>query len=317
MSLLFSEPNFNNSEFSTHQTLPLQEETPEILSKSEPLPTSEPSKALMNYITSILKKEDELTLKEKLEFSYGLCISIGSFNKDLVKEFTEEEHHLTMMNWIWRYRKKLKEFLLESGLKRNLNNSQNFESSPQKYNILLIEINFIIELLINILNFFVYLPITSSDILNLKLYEKLLKIKGYINSYVSQEVLNLTDFILKKWKTQVDFDNEEKIIARYKLNKLGIKRNRSGTDDQDTEADSIDNDTNGINNNIKINNLNIHNNQNINLNKKIKNKNIKVSFDLQQNSVAYFDKDDMPFQITLDQNKNLTDIKSVSASSVK
>ena len=161
------------------------------------------------------------------------------------------------------------------------------------------------------------MPITSSDILNLKLYEKLLKIKGYINSYVSQEVLNLTDFILKKWKTQVDFDNEEKIIARYKLNKLGIKRNRSGTDDQDTEADSIDNDTNGINNNIKINNLNIHNNQNINLNKKIKNKNIKVSFDLQQNSVAYFDKDDMPFQITLDQNKNLTDIKSVSASSVK
>ena len=101
------------------------------------------------------------------------------------------------------------------------------------------------------------------------------------------------------------------------MNKLGIKRNRSGADDQDTEADSIDNDTNGINNNIKINNLNIHNNQNINLNKKIKNKNIKVSFDLQQNSVAYFDKDDMPFQITLDQNKNLTDIKSVSASSVK
>ncbi len=273
----------------------------------------------MKIILSTLKNEEDLTLKDKLDFSFILSISKGNFTEETIKEFCEEECHLALLNWVWKYAKKLKKFKLESELREKylLNRENNFEEFFQKYNILLIEINFIIELLINILNFFVYLPITSSDILNLKLYEKLLKIKGYINSYVSQEVLNLTDFILKKWKTQVDFDNEEKIIARYKLNKLGIKRNRSGTDDQDTEADSIDNDTNGINNNIKINNLNIHNNQNINLNKKIKNKNIKVSFDLQQNSVAYFDKDDMPFQITLDQNKNLTDIKSVSASSVK
>ena len=308
MSFFNYDPKFNISEFSLHQALPLQEDTPELQSKPELFALADPSKDLLTFITSFMKKEDDLTLKEKLEFSYALNALLGNFTQDLVNEFNEEEYHLTLLNWVWRYRKKLKEFRLGSEcnyLKISLNNNQNFENLLPKYNILLIEINFIIELLINILNFFIYLPITSSDILNLKLYEKLVKIKGYIKSFVSKEVLNLTEFILNKWKTQIDIDDEEKIMARYKLNNLGIKRNRTGTEDQDTEADSVDNDINGINNNIKINNLNINNNNqnNINLNKKIKNKNIKVSFDLSHNSVIFFDKEDAPLQISLDKEK--------------
>ena len=116
-------------------------------------------------------------------------------------------------------------------------------------------------------------------------------------------------------------ENEEKIIARFKLNKLGIKKNRTveeKIEEQATEADSVDNDANvDYLNNINNNNIIIHNNGNINLNKKIKNKNIKISFDLSQNSICYFNKDDMPFQITLDKQKNETDVKSDFSSSIK
>jgi hypothetical protein len=266
----------------------------------------------MTPILSTLKKEEDLTLKEKLEFSYCLSIAITSFNEDMIKEFNEEECHLTLLNWVWRYGKKFKEFRIENEIKNSINLTQNFDIFFPKYNILLIEINFIMDLLINILNIFIFLPITSNEILNLKLYEKLSKIKKYIKSFANQDILNLTDIILQKWKAQVDAENEEKIITRFKLNNLGIKRNRTveeKIEEQATEADSVDNDTNIDSiNNINNNNIIIHNNGNINLNKKIKNKKIKISFDLSKNSVCYFNKNDMPFQITLDKQKNKTDV---------
>lgn len=100
--------------------------------------------------------------------------------------------------------------------------------------------------------------------------------------------------------TEVDIDNEKIIITRYKLNQLGIKRGRTQEDKEDkeeTEADSIDDTEDDIKNNVnKSNNYS-------NLNKKIK-KNIKVSFDFQKNSIIYFKKDDIPFQITLDKQIN-------------
>ena len=156
--------------------------------------------------------------------------------------------------------------------------------------------------LINILYF---LPITSSELLNLKLYEKLSKIKEYIKPFVQKDIVNLADIILLRWKELIDLESEQKIIAKFKLNKLGIKRIREEKiAEQTTETDSTDNDTiinieTNINNNIIINN-----NKKINLNKKFKNKKIKVSFDLSRNSVIKYNKDDMPFQITLEKQKN-------------
>ena len=258
-------------------------------------------KNIQEFILKTIKNDDDLTLREKITFSFLLGLNTKCFNDEFIREFNEEECHLSLLNWVWRYKKKLKQFQLQNQLKNNF--FDNFEIFLPQYNKLLIEINIIMELLINILNFFVFLPINSSDILHLKLYEKLIKIKGYIKSYANEYILNLINLVLDKWKSTVDEENEQKIITRHKLSQLGIKHPRS-TDDkddkEDTEADSVDyNEENKVNN---INNNSIIY-SNSNLNKKTKN-NIKVSFDLQQNQVIYFQKDDIPFQITLDKQKN-------------
>ena len=255
-------------------------------------------KNIQEFILKTIKNDDDLTLREKITFSFLLGLNTKCFNDEFIREFNEEECHLSLLNWVWRYKKKLKQFQLQNQLKNNF--FDNFEIFLPQYNKLLIEINIIMELLINILNFFVFLPINSSDILHLKLYEKLIKIKGFINSYANDYLLNLINFVLNKWKTVVDEENEVKIITRFKLSQLGVKHPRTPDekeDKEDTEADSVD----YYEDNIKINNNSI---KYSNLNKKIKNKNnIKVSFDLQQNSVIYFKKDDIPFQISLDKKK--------------
>ena len=255
---------------------------------------------LKKFILETFKNDDDLTLKEKLAFSLFLVMNTQNFDEQMIKELNEEECHLSLLNWVWRYNKKIKQFQVLHQLKINL--LENFEIFLPQYNKLLIEINFIMELLINILNLFVFLPINSSDILHLKLYEKLFKIKEYIKAYTNDYLLNLINYVLNKWKTVVDTENETKIMTRYKLSQLGMKHSRP-TDDkedkEDTEADSVD--ENEINN-IKINNINNSPNIFSNLNKKNKNKNnIKVSFDLQKNSVIYFKKDDIPLQISLDK----------------
>ena len=306
MSLLIKEANYFSKDEPMNQSLSLIEESPEIdfFAKSDDI--GQVKENFFIEVISKFKNEESLTLKDKLEFSYLLSLAISSFNEEMIKEFNEEECHLSLLNWVWRYRKKIKEFRNIIQNKNSLNLITNFiYFFSNKYNKLLIEINFIMELLINILNILYFLPITSSELLNLKLYEKLSKIKEYIKPFVQKDIVNLTDIILLRWKELIDLESEQKIIAKFKLNKLGIKRIREEKiAEQTTETDSTDNDTiinieTNINNNIIINN-----NKKINLNKKFKNKKIKVSFDLSRNSVIKYNKDDMPFQITLEKQKN-------------
>ena len=306
MSLLIKEANYFSKDEPMNQSLSLIEESPEIdfFAKSDDI--GQVKENFFIEIISKFKNEESLTLKDKLEFSYLLSLAISSFNEEMIKEFNEEECHLSLLNWVWRYRKKIKEFRNIIQNKNSLKLIPNFiYFFSNKYNKLLIEINFIIQLLINILNILYFLPITSSELLNLKLYEKLSKIKEYIKPFVQKDIVNLTDIILLRWKELIDLESEQKIIAKFKLNKLGIKRIREEKiAEQTTETDSTDNDTiinieTNINNNIIINN-----NKKINLNKKFKNKKIKVSFDLSRNSVIKYNKDDMPFQITLEKQKN-------------
>ena len=306
MSLLIKEANYFSKDEPMNQSLSLIEESPEIdfFAKSDDI--GQVKENFFIEAISKFKNEESLTLKDKLEFSYLLSLAISSFNEEMIKEFNEEECHLSLLNWVWRYRKKIKEFRNIIQNKNSLKLIPNFiYFFSNKYNKLLIEINFIIQLLINILNILYFLPITSSELLNLKLYEKLSKIKEYIKPFVQKDIVNLTDIILLRWKELIDLESEQKIIAKFKLNKLGIKRIREEKiAEQTTETDSTDNDTiinieTNINNNIIINN-----NKKINLNKKFKNKKIKVSFDLSRNSVIKYNKDDMPFQITLEKQKN-------------
>ena len=308
MSLLIKEANYFSKDEPMNQSLSLIEESPEIdfFAKSDDI--GQVKENFFIEVISKFKNEESLTLKDKLEFSYLLSLAISSFNEEMIKEFNEEECHLSLLNWVWRYRKKIKEFRNIIQNKNSLKLIPNFiYFFSNKYNKLLIEINFIIQLLINILNILYFLPITSSELLNLKLYEKLSKIKEYIKPLVQKDIVNLTDIILLRWKELIDLESEQKIIAKFKLNKLGIRIKRIREEkiaEQTTETDSTDNDTiinieTNINNNIIINN-----NKKINLNKKFKNKKIKVSFDLSRNSVIKYNKDDMPFQITLEKQKN-------------
>ena len=306
MSLFIQETNNCFYKNPSYQTLSLNEETPDIIFLPKLNDLSEKKDDFLSTLLSILKNEENLTLKDKLDFSYLVSIAVSSFTEEMIKEFNEEESHLSLLNWVWRYKKKFKEFRIENELKNSIKLIPNFDYFfSNKYNKLLIEINFILQLLINILNIFKFLPITSSELLNLKFYEKLSKIKDLIKSFAQQEILNTLDIVLLKWKIQIDSENEQKIITKFKLDKLGIKRKREEkNEEQDTEADSA-NDDSGINLINNINNIyNIKNYGNININKKKKNKKIKVSFDFSQNSVIEYQKDDSPFQITLDKEKN-------------
>ena len=302
MSLFIQETNINFCENPPLQSLFLNEETPEINFLPKLSTLSFEKDDFFLALLSIFKNEENLTLKDKLDFSYLISIAISSFTDEMIKEFNEEECHLSLLNWVWRYKKKFKEFRIENELKNSIKLIPNFDNFfSNKYNKLLIEINFILQLLINILNIFKFLPITSSELLSLKFYEKLSKIKEYIKSFAQEEILNSVEFVRLKWKTQIDSENEQKIITKFKLDKLGIKRKREEkNEEQDTEADSA-NDDSGSN---IINNINNIYNENININKKIKSKKIKVSFDFSRNSVIEYQKDDMPFQITLDKQKD-------------
>ena len=156
-----------SSESSLHQTISLDEEIPEVNFISEP--ESYQNDDLIKVVLETFKKEENLTLKEKLEITYFISIAVANFNEDMVREFNEEECHLAMLNWVYKYGKKLKEFRVENDIKNSIKLIQNFDNFFPNYNNLLIEINFIMQLLINILNIFITLPITSNEILNLKL----------------------------------------------------------------------------------------------------------------------------------------------------
>ena len=166
------------------------------------------------FIIQIIKKEDALNIFQKITFTYSILLNEDKF--DDLKEFYEEECHLSLLNWVWKERKILKY------------PCTNFN---HLFNVLV--------LLNNILNIFQILPINSKDILDLKLFDKLNIIRYLIKNWkIEHPILNLISNLLDKWKKNIE---ESKDI------KLNVKRNRS---EDETEADS---DINLLNNNIKVN----------------------------------------------------------------
>jgi hypothetical protein len=108
----------------------------------------------------------------------------------------------------------------------------------------------ILELLNNILIIFELLDIKSKDILDLKLYEKLNKIKGYVRKLPSSPISNcVTDninLILLKWKKCVDDAFEKELKVKKKKiscddtmeNVVSVNRSPSINTDIDTDDDS-------------------------------------------------------------------------------
>ncbi len=168
---------------------------------------------LETFIIQIIKKEDALNIFQKITFTYSILLNKEKF--DDLKEFYEEECHLSLLNWIWKEKKILKYPCI------NFNHLFN-----------------VLALLNNILNIFQILPINSKDIIDLKLFDKLNNIRSLIKNWnIEHPILNLISNLLDKWKKNIEESKE------IKLNK---KRNRS---EDETEADS---DINLLNNNIKV-----------------------------------------------------------------
>ena len=169
---------------------------------------------LETYIIQIIKKEDTLNIFQKYNFTYSILLNSDKFND--LKEFYEEECHLSLLNWVWKERKTLK--------------YPSYNLNHHLFHIL--------ALLNNILNIFLILPINSNDILDLHLFDKLNSIRSLIKNWnMDIPILNLIKEVLDKWKCSIEESKE------IKLNK---KRNRS---EEETEADS---DINLSLNNIKV-----------------------------------------------------------------
>lgn len=202
-------------------------------------------------IINTIKQEDFMNLQAKVYFTYFIIQ-----NQHLLvnlNDFYEEECHLSLLNWVWK----------EKSLLKNPCFSTEFYS-----------LNFLLELLNNILNIYEILPIKSNDILDLKLFEKLKKIKGYIAKWnIYLPIFDKITSILSKWKNEVD------TFTEIKLNQ---KRKRHNEDD--TEADSEDNNL------VNFLVFNIEKK-----NKKKEKKNVKI--ELNKNKTVYFDKDLEPSSV--------------------
>ena len=169
---------------------------------------------LETFIIEVIKQEENLHIFQKITFTNSILVNKDKFSE--LKEFYEEECHLSLLNWVWKERKTLK--------------YPSYNLNHHLFHIL--------ALLNNILNIFLILPINSKDILDLKLFEKLNSIRSLIKNWnMDIPILNLIKEILDKWKCSIEESKE------IKLNK---KRNRS---EEETEADS---DINLSLNNIKV-----------------------------------------------------------------
>lgn len=216
-------------------------------------PSQLTAESLEQLIINTIKQEDSMSLLSKLQFTYFISQHANLLSQ--LSEFYEEECHLSLLNWVWKEKKLLK----------------NPYSSLSDMNSLC----GVLELLYNILFIFENLPIKSNDILDLRLFEKLNKIKVYINRWnVFLPVLGKISVVLDKWKKEVDDDTEEK---------LGQKRKRNN--EEETEAESDDN--------TQVVNLLVYNIEQTK-NKKEK-KHVKI--DLIKNKTVYFDKEKEPLAV--------------------
>ena len=251
----------------------------------ENIPKADPSQEILNYILEIMKREDKMDLNEKYICSIYLAMNRHLLTKEIKEDILEEEFHLVLINWLVEER-----YLVEDEINENKNNINSFI--------------IYIGLLINIISLFEILPIKAGDLSEFKFYKKLFKINKFVKLNINL-IINISlsffikkiESILKKWDTQLDCLYLAKKIEKFLKNKqklfLGkkIKRNiddKEDKDREDTETDSASDrgeSFNENNNQSRLGGLFIKNKNNINKNK-------KVNFDLENNKIIFFDKEE-------------------------
>ena len=258
------------------------------------LPTIDSEQEIHYYILDIMKDDDEMDLNEKYICSFYLAMNKHLLSKETIKDLLDEEFHLTLMKWLRREKHYIKDEINEIQ-----DSNSNTNSNTNNYNF-----NIYIGLLINIISLFEILPIKSSDLAEFNFYEKLFKLNKFVKfklsvfiktslSFLTEKIENL----LQKWKTQEECYNLSKNILLFNISKeknlLGKKTKRNNNiekDKEETEADSEEGASSvkrnsGNPNKPKLGGLFVKNKNNLNKNK-------KVNFDLQNNQIIFFDKED-------------------------
>ena len=238
------------------------------------LPTIDSEQEIHYYILDIMKDDDEMDLNEKYICSFYLAMNKHLLSKETIKDLLDEEFHLTLMKWLRREKHYIKD---------EINEIQDSN---------------------NIISLFEILPIKSSDLAEFNFYEKLFKLNKFVKfklsvfiktslSFLTEKIENL----LQKWKTQEECYNLSKNILLFNISKeknlLGKKTKRNNNiekDKEETEADSEEGASSvkrnsGNPNKPKLGGLFVKNKNNLNKNK-------KVNFDLQNNQIIFFDKED-------------------------
>ena len=254
------------------------------------LPTIDSEQEIHYYILDIMKDDDEMDLNEKYICSFYLAMNKHLLSKETIKDIIDEEFHLTLMKWLRREKNYIKD---------DINEIQDSNTNTNNY-----KFNIYIGLLINIISLFEILPIKSSDLAEFNFYEKLFKLNKFVKFKLSLFIKISISFLydrienlLQKWKTQEECYNLSKNILIFtktkEKNLLGKKTKRNDNaekDKEETEADSEEGASsvkrNSVNaNKTKLGGLFVKNKNNLNKNK-------KVNFDLQNNQIIFFDKED-------------------------
>ena len=249
------------------------------LSYATPIPSFKPSMMMdlvsfESFVIETINHDASLSLPSKLTFTHFL-ISNSIFLSKLSLDFYDEECHLSLLNWIWNIRNIFKATIFIKPSNDLSNTSFYYEN-----NVVCI----ILELLNNILIIFELLDIKSKDILDLKLYEKLNKIKGYVLKLppfpVCSCVINNIHFVLEKWNKEID--------GMYNRKERNQKKKKSS--DEDDESKSVMNELDDAETAVSSEEDSTK-------------KNKKVSFNLLRNKEVEFSKEDEPFKVGCKKNE--------------
>jgi hypothetical protein len=162
-------------------------------------------------IKYLVEKINHLDITSSIEEKINLCAEIYENRKEIILDdlFFLEECHQTILNWIWKQRKK---YLVEN-----------------------IDFNQLIDLLFNVIIIFEFLPINIETLINfhfirkLKVFEKLIKNYNSALSFRINDLVNYFEIQVKNYEKNNKMLNKKRkrIIIELSDNESIISENES------------------------------------------------------------------------------------------
>ena len=162
-------------------------------------------------IKYLVEKINHLDITSSIEEKINLCAEIYENRKEIISDdlFFLEECHQTILNWIWKQRKK---YLVEN-----------------------IDFNQLIDLLFNVIIIFEFLPINIETLINfhfirkLKVFEKLIKNYNSALSFRINDLVNYFEIQVKNYEKNNKMLNKKRkrIIIELSDNESIISENES------------------------------------------------------------------------------------------